>query len=58
MTAKRILMVDDDDALRASLAEQLRLHEEFETVGVGTAAEALETVKTGYFDVVLLDGPA
>jgi len=55
MTGKRILMVDDDDALRASLAEQLRLHEEFETVGVGTAAEALETVKTGYFDVVLLD---
>jgi len=55
MTGKRILMVDDDDALRASLAEQLQLHEEFETVGVGTAAAALETVKTSYFDVVLLD---
>ena len=55
MTGKRILMVDDDDALRASLAEQLQLHEEFETVSAGTAAEALEIVKTGYFDVVLLD---
>lgn len=55
MAGKRILMVDDDEALRASLSEQLRLHEEFETVCVGTAAEALEEVKKDYFDVVLLD---
>jgi DNA-binding response OmpR family regulator len=55
MTGKRILMVDDDDALRASLAEQLQLHEEFETVGAASAAEALDIVKKAYFDIVLLD---
>ena len=55
MTGKRILMVDDDEALRASLAEQLQLHEEFETTTAGTAAEALEIIKKDYFDVVLLD---
>jgi len=55
MTGKRILMVDDDEALRTSLAEQLQLHEEFETVTAGTASEALEAIKQGHFDVVLLD---
>ena len=27
---KKILLIDDDEALRQSLGEQLRLHEEFE----------------------------
>ena len=30
-TGKKILVVDDDPALRQSLAEQLQLHEEFQT---------------------------
>ncbi|MEE8445881.1 MAG: response regulator transcription factor [Alphaproteobacteria bacterium] len=55
MTGKRILLVDDDEALRTSLAEQLQLHEEFETAEAGTAAEALEKIKNDYFDIVLLD---
>ena len=55
MAGKRILLVDDDEALRTSLAEQLRLHEEFETSTAGTAAAALEAVKQDRFDVVLLD---
>ncbi len=54
-TAKKILLVDDDDALRQSLGEQLRLHEEFATVDVDTAAGALEAVKGEYFDAILLD---
>ena len=54
-TAKRILVVDDDEALRQSLGEQLRLHEEFVTVEVGTGADALATTKREYFDAVLLD---
>lgn len=52
---KKVLLVDDDEALRDSLSEQLQLHEEFETAGVGTAKQALELLKTEYFDFVLLD---
>ena len=56
MTAsKRILLVDDDEALRQSLSEQLQLHEEFSVVVVGTGSEALEVVKSKYFDAILLD---
>jgi len=55
MTGKKILLVDDDEALRQSLCEQLQLHEEFATVPVGTAAEALEAVESDYFDAILLD---
>ena len=55
MTGKKILLVDDDDTLRQSLAEQLQLHEEFATHGTGTAKDALETLKQEYFDVILLD---
>ena len=54
-TGKKILLVDDDDSLRDSLSEQLRLHEEFLTAEAATAAEALETTKGEYFDAVLLD---
>jgi len=54
-SGKTILLVDDDEALRQSLAEQLRLMEEFETVERGTAAGAIEAARTGHFDVMLLD---
>jgi DNA-binding response OmpR family regulator len=54
-TGKKILLVDDDDELRASLSDQLRLHEEFITSEASTAAEALETAKSEYFDAVILD---
>ncbi len=52
---RKILLVDDDVALRQSLAEQLQLHEEFDTVPVDTGAQALETAKSNHFDLVLLD---
>ena len=54
-TGKKILLVDDDDALRQSLAEQLRLYEEFDIAEAATAADALERIKQAHFDAVLLD---
>jgi DNA-binding response OmpR family regulator len=51
----RILIVDDDDMLRHSLAEQLELHEEFAVAQAETAAKALDLTKTQRFDAVLLD---
>ena len=52
---KKILLVDDDEALRQSLSEQLRLHEEFSTVEAGNGGDALEVTKQEYFDAILLD---
>ncbi|MCB9948552.1 MAG: response regulator transcription factor [Rhodospirillaceae bacterium] len=52
---KKILLVDDDDTLRGSLAEQLELLEEFSTSEAETAASALTQAKDTYFDCILLD---
>ena len=49
------MIVDDDRALRQSLAEQLELHDEFVCVECDTAAQALETVKSERFDTIVLD---
>ena len=54
-TSKRILLVDDDDALRQSLGEQLRLHEEFVISEAGTGSDAMDIAKAEYFDAILLD---
>lgn len=52
---KKILLVDDDDVLRDSLAEQLHLHEEFSCHAVATAAAGLDHVRDNHVDLVLLD---
>lgn len=52
---KYILVIEDDSNLRQSLAEQLRLHEEFEVEEVGDGAKGLEAVKKGHHDLILLD---
>jgi DNA-binding response OmpR family regulator len=54
-SGRKILIIDDDEALRHSLAEQLQLHEEFAAAEAGTGNEALESTKTQYFDAILLD---
>jgi DNA-binding response OmpR family regulator len=54
-SAKKVLIVDDDNDLRNALVEQLRLHEEFNTAAEGTAAAALARVKAERFDIILLD---
>lgn len=52
---KKILLVDDDENLRQTLAEQLDLHEEFETHQAATASAGLEQIKANHFDLILLD---
>jgi DNA-binding response OmpR family regulator len=52
---RKILIVDDDIALRQSLAEQLERDGEFTTVECGTAASALDAVRSERFDAMLLD---
>ena len=52
---KRILIVDDDRALRQSLAEQLHMYEEFAASEAATGRAALEAMKSGGFDLILLD---
>ncbi len=54
-TARRILLVDDDDELRESLKDQLALHDEFEILTAGTASQGIEIAKGDHLDLVLLD---
>lgn len=54
-TGKKILLIDDDDALRESLGEQLQLLEEFSTLSARNGAEGLELAKRDYYDAILLD---
>jgi DNA-binding response OmpR family regulator len=53
--SKQILIVDDDDALRRSLAEQLELHEGFAILEAADGKRALELVREHHFEVILLD---
>jgi DNA-binding response OmpR family regulator len=52
---RRVLIVDDDDALRGSLAEQLELHEGFLVRQAADGRGALELTEGQDFDVILLD---
>jgi len=54
-SAKRVLLVDDDQMLRNSLAEQLASEGDFEPVEAGSCAEAREVAKTGLFECMILD---
>ncbi len=52
---KRVLLVDDDKALREALAEQLRLTDEFDTEEAGTGASGLAMARDETYDLILLD---
>jgi DNA-binding response OmpR family regulator len=54
-TARKILLIDDDEDLRGSLKEQLALHDEFEVEEANTAAKGIEKAKAGKHDLVVFD---
>lgn len=52
---KRVLLVDDDDALRGELVEQFAVYDEFDTHDVATATAGIEAAKAQTFDLIILD---
>ncbi|MCW5724534.1 MAG: response regulator transcription factor [Maricaulaceae bacterium] len=53
--SKTLLIVDDDDDLRETLAEQFGQQERFSVRAAATAAAALETAQAERIDLVILD---
>src|SRR3954467_1019160 len=50
----RILVIDDDEVVREATASFLE-SEQFEVVAVGDGSAGVEAVKTGRFDLVVVD---
>ena len=55
MTSRTLLIVDDDEDLRATLVEQLALHEEFVVVDRATAAQGMAAIREGAVDLLIMD---
>lgn len=53
--AKKILIVDDDDALRETLKDQLSLHDEFTVIDMPNATAGVKALKADHADLVILD---
>ena len=54
-TTKKILIIDDDDALRDVLKDQFSLHDEFSVDDAATATAGVKTLKQDHADLVVLD---
>jgi DNA-binding response OmpR family regulator len=54
-TVRKVLIIDDDDALRETLKEQFTLHDEFEISDAATASAGLKQLRAEMVDLVLLD---
>ena len=54
-SANRVLIVDDDEAFRSELAEQLPLHENFVITQASNAKDTLEAANAHTFDAIVLD---
>ena len=52
---RNLLIVEDDTDFRRTLAEQLRLHEEFDVEEAGTGAAALAGAEKNNYNAILLD---
>ncbi|MEZ5873013.1 MAG: response regulator transcription factor [Nitratireductor sp.] len=55
MTARHILLVDDDNELREALSEQLALYEEFEIHCEASATKAVQAARNGHVDILIID---
>ncbi|MGU3573949.1 response regulator transcription factor [Brucellaceae bacterium C25G] len=55
MTNRTILIVDDDEDLRAILVEQLELTNEFQIRQEANAANAMEAIKGNIIDLLIMD---
>ena len=52
---RNILIVEDDREFRQTLAEQLRLHEEFDVEEAGIGADAVAGAEKDDYSAILLD---
>jgi DNA-binding response OmpR family regulator len=55
MTARHILLVDDDNELRSALSEQLSLYEEFEISGEASATRGVQAARSRHVDLLIMD---
>lgn len=55
MNGKTLLLVDDDDELRGALAEQFRLHENFQVLEAPNATKGMAMATEERIDLILLD---
>lgn len=54
-TARKILIVDDEEDLREPLRDQLSLHDEFDIATAESARECIERCRSEHWDLVILD---
>lgn len=54
-TARKILIVDDDEDLRSTIRDQLALHDEFEVTIAATASKGVEAARNEHYDLILFD---
>ncbi|MBG1233760.1 response regulator transcription factor [Aestuariivirga litoralis] len=52
---KKLLIIDDDDALRETLKDQFSLHDEFSVEEAATAGAGVKALKAEHADLVILD---
>ena len=55
MSARSILIVEDDTDLRNTLVEQLELYEEFAITAQDTAAKGVQAARAGTIDLMIMD---
>lgn len=55
MAAKTIALVDDDDDLRNTLAEQIGLYDEFSVIAANSATSGIQLVRGSIVDLLVMD---